>query len=486
MDDDGEIVLTKEELECLLSDTTKDGMCALTVYGKYVRFCFDGLYADKTERIEALKQSLRNVGLVEGEVKEGFFFKWKLNQFEEAALLRGLNAKLFFYFIELYRLQSEVSSDLRIKEWVSRKMLVKELDEPLTQSRFVLFERRFTIRTSKRVKQAIDETIKHSTETSSTHLGLPQLPCSVLADKARYRVACILINYYGQLEDFCLFHVTKRGKRKRSPSLDIENPVEKVRVKAVVSRASAPVEAPTAETKESEPDDTPDDTPEVDLEAAPEVQRRNASVTLDVPEGHYRGRKILKEYKETWQARNLPVQIKWKTLTALACILTVLTYGGASISLDIPYEALIGITVGFIFLFVFLSTHFTCFGVPCAGLMLYFMWVNGSDSGLSQLGHEDAVVCEWVLHRYHWVVYILCVIASRISKWLSFVVLVGAIILATTFFNWTFVARFVLFVPLWKCYREEVSNPFTIIVAAHRDLFVFMFSIIACVRCVEI
>jgi len=34
--------------------------------------------------------------------------------------------------------------------------------------------------------------------------------------------------------------------------------------------------------------------------------------------------------------------------------------------------------------------------------------------------------------------------------------------------------------------REEVSNPFTIIVVPHRDLFVFMFSIITCVRCAEL
>ena len=495
---DFEINLTEEEIETLLSDTTKDAMSALTVYGKYVRFCFDGVYANKLERIKALKQSLRNVGLVEGPLKEGFFYKWKMNRFEEEALLRGLNARLFFYFLELYRMQSEVSSELTIKDWKPRKMIVEDHDEVLTQSRFVLFDNRFTIRTSKRVKQALSETIKHSTETSSTAVGLPQLPCSVLANKARYRVACILLDYCGQLEDFCLCHFNGTKKRKRSPSLDIlENAYEKVRVKAVVSRASVRVEAP-AESTESEPDDNPEveapivetesepnDAPEVDLEEAPEMQRRNASVTLDVPEGMYRGRKIRKEYKEAWEARNLPVQIKWKTLALLFFILVVVTYGGASVSLDIPYEALIGITVGFIFLFVFLSTHFTRFGVLCAALILYFMWVGGSDSKLSQLGHKDTVVCDWVLHRYHWLVYILCVIASRISKWLSFVVFVGAIVLAATFFNWTFVARFALFVPLWKCYREEVSNPFTMIVVAHRDLFVFIFSIIACVRCVE-
>jgi len=333
MDDNGEIVLTEEELECLLSDTTKDGMCALTVYGKYVRFCFDGLYADKTERIEALKQSLRNVGLVEGKVKEGFFFKWKLNQFEEQALLRGLNARLFFYLIELYRLQSTVS-ELTIEDWVPRKMVVEDLDESLTQSRFVLFDKRFTIRTSKRVKKAIDETIKHSTEGCLTHLGLPQLSCSVLADKARYRVACILINYYGQLEDFCLFHVTKREKRKRSPSLDIENPVEKVKCKAVVSTASPPSEAPTTETTESEPDDTPEAAlgvdleaaPEVDLEAAPEFtvvtreRRRNAAELeedLDDGEAHFLGFARLAAYKKEWESRQEPRPLREKSLAVV-------------------------------------------------------------------------------------------------------------------------------------------------------------------------
>ena len=251
---------------------------------------------------------------------------------------------------------------------------------------------------------------------------------------------------------------------------------------------ASPVETPppveekqeevAVEIVEPEPEQVPN-------EAAPDVQRRNASVTLDVPEGMYRGRKILKEYKETWKARHLPVQIKWKTLVALFFILTLVTYGGAVFSLDIPYDALMGITIGFVFLFVFLSTHFKQFVVPCAALILYLMWLSGNDYKLSQLGHQDAFFYDWVLHRYHWGIFIACVIASRISKWLSFVVLVGAIILAAVFFNWTFVARFALFIPLWKCYREEVANPFTIIVVPHRDLFVFMFSIIACVRCAE-
>ena len=268
---DYEINLTEEEIDNLLSDTTIDCMCALTIYGKYVRFSFDGVYADKLERIEALKQSLRNVGLVEGKVKEGFFFKWSLNLFEEQALLRGLNAKLFFYLIELYRLQSFKQP---IEDWVPRKMVVEVLDEELTQSRFVLFEKRFTIRTSKRVKQAVDETIKYSTESCSTHIGLPQLSCSVLADKARYRVACILIDYCGQLEDFCHYHVTKRKKRKRSPSLDvIEKVYEKVKCEAVVSRASPPSEAPKAETTKNEPDGRL----EIDLEAAPVTDHASVS-----------------------------------------------------------------------------------------------------------------------------------------------------------------------------------------------------------------
>ena len=318
---DYEINLTEEEMHTLLSGKTIDSMCALTIYGNYVRFKFDGLYADKLERIEALKQSLRNVGLVGGEAKEGFFFKWKLNQFEEEALLRGLNAKLFFYLIELYRLQS---FGLTIKDWVPRRMVVEVLDEPLTQSRFVLFEKRFTIRTSKRVKQAIDETIKHSTETSSTHIGLPQLSCSVLANKARYRVACILINYGGQLEEFCLCHFNGTKKRKRSPSF------EKVRVEAVVSRASARVEAP-AETTESEPDDTAEEAlgvdleaaPEVDLEAAPEFtvetreRRRNAAELeedLDDGEAHFLGFARLAAYKKEWEGRQEPRPLQDKSL----------------------------------------------------------------------------------------------------------------------------------------------------------------------------
>ena len=327
---DYEINLTKEEIDNLLSDTTIDCMCALTIYGKYVRFSFDGVYADKLERIEALKQSLRNVGLVGGKAKEGFFFKWKLNHFEEQALLRGLNAKLFFYLVELYRLQS---FGLTIEDWVPRRMVVEVLDEELTQSRFVLFEKRFTIRTSKRVKRAIEETIKYSTEGCSTHLGLPQLSCSVLADKARYRVACILINYCGQLEEFCLYHVTKR-KRKRSPSLDvIEKVYEKVKVEAVVSSASAHVQAP-AETTESEPDDTPEAAlgvdleaaPEVDLEAAPEFtvetreRRRNAAELeedLDDGEAHFLGFARLAAYKKEWESRQEPRPLREKSLAVV-------------------------------------------------------------------------------------------------------------------------------------------------------------------------
>lgn len=329
---DDEINLTEEEMHNLLSGKTIDSMCALTIYGKYVRFKFDGLYADKLERIEALKQSLRNVGLVGGEAKEGFFFKWKLNQFEEEALLRGLNAKLFFYLIELYRLQSFKQT---LEEWVPRKMVVEVLDEPLTQSRFVLFEKRFTIRTSKRVKQAIDETIKHSTESCSTPIGLPQLPCSVLANKARYRVACILINYGGQLEEFCLCHFNGTKKRKRSPSLDvIENPVEKVKREAVVSRASPPSEAPTTEMTESEPDDTPEAAlgvdleaaPEVDLEAAPEFtvatreRRRNAAELeedLDDGEAHFLGFARLAAYKKEWESRQEPRPLREKSLAVV-------------------------------------------------------------------------------------------------------------------------------------------------------------------------
>lgn len=320
---DYEINLTEEEMDTLLSGKTIDSMCALTIYGNYVRFKFDGLYADKLERIEALKQSLRNVGLVQGKAKEGFFYKWKMNRFEEEALLRGLNARLFFYFLELYRLQSEVSSKLTIKDWKPRKMIVEVLDEELTQSRFVLFEKRFTIRTSKRVKQAVDETIKYSTEGCSSHLGLPQLPCSVLADKARYRVACILLDYCGQLEEFCLCHFNGTKKRKRSPSLDvIENTYEKVKREAVVSRASTRVEA-SAETTESEPDDTPEAAPVVDLEAAPEFtvetreRRRNAAELeedLDDGEAHFLGFARLAAYKKEWEGRQEPRPLRWKSL----------------------------------------------------------------------------------------------------------------------------------------------------------------------------
>lgn len=460
----------------------------------YLYFVFKGTYQKKHERADSLKQTLINLGLGNKEdvVKKGFLFNRKvLNQWEEEALVDGFKGSYFFFFAKYFFLQELVRDhNISIQQWKNEyrenfhQPESKAVDMKLTKHPYTLFGTTFRFKGSETVKTALFETINSFLDDKEDG-GLYTHGWNEEMNRARSRIAKILISsgHRDLLKPFCLKQLSGTSSLKRKRDTD-EAAVKKIKVEATISMAS-PVETPppveekqeevAVEIVEPEPEQVPN-------EAAPDVQRRNASVTLDVPEGMYRGRKILKEYKETWQARNLPVQIKRKTLVTLLLILTVVTYGGAVFSLDIPYDALIGITIGFVFLFVFLSTHFTRFEFLCAALILYLMWLSGNDSRLSQLGERDAFVYDWVLHRYHWVAYILCVIASRISKWLSFVVLVGAIILAAVFLNWTFVARFALFIPLWKCYREEVANPFTMIVVPHRDLFVFMFSIIACIR----
>ena len=97
-----EINLTEEEINKLVSESSDDEttMCARTVYGTDLRFRFAGFYTEKKERIEAIKQSLRNIGLVEGKSVEGFFSKYCfLNLFEQKALLRGFKARYFFFLL---------------------------------------------------------------------------------------------------------------------------------------------------------------------------------------------------------------------------------------------------------------------------------------------------------------------------------------------------------------------------------------------------
>lgn len=237
-----EINLTEEEINKLISESSDDEttMCARTVYGTDLRFRFAGFYADKEERIEAIKQSLRNVGLLDGESFEGFFPKFNFfNIFEQEALLRGLKARYFFFLVELFRLQDHLARGLELESFHKNNTFLPKYSEEkskegeTTQYRNTLFGKKFTLRTSYSVNQAVKQNIQsYETSTSTAPTGLCNCGWSKQENVARYRLSCILIEK-DLLRQFCYDHF----RRKRAASFELleeQQSLKKLKTEATV------------------------------------------------------------------------------------------------------------------------------------------------------------------------------------------------------------------------------------------------------------
>lgn len=301
MDVQFEIDLTEEEIDKLLEDIPIS-ICVRTIANNDLRLTFLGSYAYKEERVQAIKQSLRNVGLVKGAACEGFFSRYKdLNPFEEAALLRGLNGRHFFYLIQLYRLQREGSAFTKVLRPAETPA------EHVSQRRYTLFGVNMKLRTSLRVHNRVKETIAFYEKGEAG--GLCCLGFGKLADHARYRIASILIDH-GLLREFCLRQIG----RKRKPSLELIQTEKKVKVYSEILK-----NAPSEETKEqvqsrpvqvvqseSEPEEKEPEETTVDIPTFTEEtreRRRGAELDVDDGDAHFLGYARYGAYVKTWEEK---------------------------------------------------------------------------------------------------------------------------------------------------------------------------------------
>lgn len=442
-----EIDLTEEEIDKLLVESEAENvtpMCVRTVYGTDLRFHFKGFYPNKEQRIESIKQSLRNVGLIDGDSSNGFFFEYIfLNVFEQEALLRGLNARYFFFLVELFRLQDHVSRGLNFEkdtESFTEYFHKNKKKERTTQCRYTLFDTNFTLRTTEETNKAVQGSILFY-EKGETVFTKRLCNCSWSKENnlARYRI-CLILLKKELLRNFCYNHFTK----KRAPSLELlleENVPKKIKVEATILK-----------------------------------KKNDRKCCLD--QFKFRGEEVKQEYKEIYQKRKEPVKLqpsvwflvfffnkisyfsedyfdkfifgKKKILTAsplcsISMILTLMT--ALRITMYLPR------TRFDVIIYLILELSIIFFGVQEYVLV----------------GFEECVTCGLtvLLMACNWKIAWIPLTVGLVINWqLSYLPWVRLVKLPFVFLSY------------WNQHRQKQSNPFSVLLSPYRDWSVLVLSVV--------
>ena len=130
-------IITELEDESLEEALAEVGSLTETIYisttekNRFEKFCFDGLYENKKERILMLKQSFINLGFSGEyvEIKECFLCRgFKLNCFETESIVHSLKGRFFYFLVKFFHLQ-QILEDVKFCE--RQNVLLEALKWPV-------------------------------------------------------------------------------------------------------------------------------------------------------------------------------------------------------------------------------------------------------------------------------------------------------------------------------------------------------------------